>query len=579
MSTKKKWFLRIALALCGMFAAVWAYVLYPFWGIPFNASRHGAVPITPAWALECWVWEDDANTAESTRALLDDYKKNDIPVRTVLLDSPWSTRYNDFHVDEKRFPEPEKFFKGLQDEGYRVVLWMTSAVNSKSKDMEGQDDTAWFQEAADKGYLINHGKEMKWWKGKGGLVDYSNPDAMQWWRGMQKQVFDWGIDGWKLDGTDPYALQWFGSLPFFYVPTYSGWMSNRVYADHYYRDEYTHGLSRNPEFITLARSIDSPMPWSHPEGYAPLDAAPVTWVGDNQHCWDDQERGIERALYCILRSAKLGYNVIGSDVAGYHGKEPIPSEVYIRWAEFSSFCGLFLNGGHGERRMSLRTPDEREVVRKFSWLHTELVPYMYSLGVEAHETGRPLMRPLPEGDYHYMFGPDLLVAPIHQNETERTVHLPPGRWRYLFADAEVVEGPAAITREFPMTEYPVFVRDGAVIPMRISREYTGIGQRDWEPYLTFNIYPEGKNAFTVYEEKTRVNCKASVEKTDGKVTVTLEGGVKPHILRVFSENKPAHIECNGQPLVEEKDWRYDASGKRLVIRSEATDTRVYTVAY
>ena len=77
--------------------------------------------------------------------LLEDYKKHDFPVRTVLIDSPWSTRYNDFVVDEARFPEPEKFFRGLENDGYRVVLWMTCMVNSRSKDTAITEDEAWYR--------------------------------------------------------------------------------------------------------------------------------------------------------------------------------------------------------------------------------------------------------------------------------------------------------------------------------------------------------------------------------------------------------------------------------------------------
>ncbi len=571
---KTKWLLAglVVLAL-----GAWGWVLYPFWGLPFNAERHGAPPITPAWALECWVWEDDANTAASTRELLEDYKKNDFPVRTVLIDSPWSTRYNDFEVDQQRFPDPGAFFRGLQDDGYRVVLWMTSMVNSESKDTAKSEDSAWFQSAADQGFLINYGEKVKWWKGRGGSIDYANPEAIKWWRGMQNQVLEWGVDGWKLDGTDPYALSWLGKIPFPYVRTHEGWMSSRRYADHYYRDEYHHGLEKNPEFITLARSIDSPMPWSHPEGYAPIDSAPVTWVGDNQHTWNDADRGLERALKCILRSAELGYNVIGSDVAGYHGAEPIPPEIYIRWAQFSTFCGLFLNGGHGERRMSFRSPEELSVIRKFSWLHTELVPYMYSHGVEAHEGARPLMRPLKGGDYHYLFGNDFLVAPFHEPGTQRTVHLPEGEWRYLFDDRELISGPTVLTRDFSLQEFPVYVREGAVIPMRISREYTGIGQNDWEGQVVWNLYPKGKTSFTLHHPDESGIMIATCDALGAQITVTLEGVVTPHILRIYAEKKPSGIECNGAMLEEGKDWEYREAQHRVIVRSKEKRSMVYVL--
>src|SRR5512137_795688 len=130
-----------ALALLAMFGGLLVYLVFilPFWGVPFNHSRHGRVPLTPPWALECWLWEDDVNTEAEVKDLLAGYASHDIPVRTILIDSPWSWRYNDFKVDESRYPEPETFFRGLQDQGYRVVLWMTCMVNSHSKDTKVRD--------------------------------------------------------------------------------------------------------------------------------------------------------------------------------------------------------------------------------------------------------------------------------------------------------------------------------------------------------------------------------------------------------------------------------------------------------
>ena len=107
--------LALLVLLC--VALIYLVFILPFWGIPFNQSRHGRVPLTPPWALECWLWEDDVNTAACVNELLEGYAKYDLPVRTILIDSPWSYRYNDFKVDEERYPEPEKFFRGLQGPG------------------------------------------------------------------------------------------------------------------------------------------------------------------------------------------------------------------------------------------------------------------------------------------------------------------------------------------------------------------------------------------------------------------------------------------------------------------------------
>ena len=393
----KKWIRRIVvglvIAVVGLEALFYFMVAFPLWGMPFNKQRHGAPPLVPAWALEPWIWQADKIDEAGVLEHLNGYLDNDFPVGTVLIDCPWATRYNDFTVDEAKFPNPAAFFGDLEKRGVHVALWMNTMVNSKSTECAIRDSADWFDEAVAKGYLAGNGFQTNWWLGRGGFIDYTNPAAMAWWHGMQDQVLQWGVDAWKLDDTASFFSSRLGPLPLLYQKTSAGWMTTRTYMDHFYRDELANGQAHNPEFVTLSRPIDSVVPFAHPEGFAPLDAAMVNWVGDNQHTWDDKDRGIERAIRCILRSAKLGYNLVGSDIAGYHGSMDIPPELYIRWAQFSAFCGFFLDGGRGERRLWLRTPQELELIRKYSWLHSELVPYLYCSVVEAHEGSIQLICP------------------------------------------------------------------------------------------------------------------------------------------------------------------------------------------
>ena len=577
----KRKILKIGISVILILSIVaYFYWVLPVWGMPFNGQRHGNPPLTPAWALECWLWEDDVNTSEYVDELLNGYKENDIPVRTIILDSPWSLRYNDFEVDTVLYKKPDQWFKKLQDNDYRVVLWMTTMVNSYSKDTQIKDSKDWYGEARDNGFLVKSDNPNKWWKGEGGFIDYTNTNAMKWWRGLQQHVFDLGIDGWKLDGTATLFWSQLGPIPIFYKRTSTGIMTTRTYMDHYYRDEYRHGLTQNPEFVTLSRSIDREF---HPEGFSPIDASPVNWVGDQKHEWVTDEmilesgeenvdialdgiQGYESAIKSILKSAELGYNIVGSDVAGFSGST-IPPRLYMRWTQFSAFCGLFMNGGHGERRLWKRTEEELRVIRKFSWLHTELVPYMYHYVVTAHDGGKRLQTPLKEGKYHYMFGDDFLVAPIYRDSKNRNVTLPKGQWRYFFNDKDLLEGEVNIEREFPMDEFPVYIKEGAIVPLDIKRAYTGLGDLDSEGYTTFLVYPKAENSFIYYHTDTVGETNISYQMADDKLKLSLVGTKIPHLFRIHANRAPIKITLDGHLLQKGLQWEFNSQKNKLIIKS------------
>jgi alpha-D-xyloside xylohydrolase len=254
----------------------------------------------------------------------------------------------------------------------------------------------------------------------------------------------------------------------------------------------------------------------------------------------------------------------------------IPPRLYIRWTQFSTFCGLFLNGGHGERALWKRSRQELEIIRKFSWLHTELVPYMYTYVVNAHSGGKVLQRPV-EGKYHYLFGDQFLVAPIYKDQLSNQITLPEGKWRYFFNDKDVVQGPVTFDRDFPLDEFPVYIREGAIVPMNIQSDYTGIGDKNSAGYLTLLIYPDGKSEFTVHHPDKSGSTEVKVEDYHEQTTISLEGIHKSHILNIHLTAKPKQVKLDETILSDSVNYKFDEKRSRLIIKTENYMTGKYTI--
>eukprot|EP00731_Ephydatia_muelleri_P029130 Em0020g774a len=153
--------------------------------------------------LTAWVWlSSDRANQSSMMQYAQDYLDHGIQVGAVDLDMGWSTANGDFNFDTTKYPNATEMVEFFHSKGIRVILWVTSAVDTDSPN---------FQEAYDNGYFIRDifGKQslFKWWHGTGGLLDYTNEEAVQWWHGQIDQVLSLGIDGWKCDGTDVFIVK------------------------------------------------------------------------------------------------------------------------------------------------------------------------------------------------------------------------------------------------------------------------------------------------------------------------------------------------------------------------------------
>lgn len=181
--------------------------------------------------------------------------------------------------------------------------------------------------------------------------------------------------------------------------------------------------------------------------------------------------------------------------------------LFVRWAQFGLFCSHSRMHGDSPREPWKFGEEALSIVRRYIVLRYQLFPYLYSCAREAHATLMPVLRAMPlafpddpntfDKDLQYMLGPWFLVAPIVMRSGRRTVYLPPGRW-YDFWTGAMHSGPLTLNIEAPLDTLPLFVREGAVIPMMQPANRIPAGQID---PLIVNIYPSSESDYVFREDE------------------------------------------------------------------------------
>jgi alpha-glucosidase (family GH31 glycosyl hydrolase) len=417
----------------------------------------------PEWAYQHWIWEGES-TQQSALDIVDGYLERDIPVGAIIIDSPWATGYNTFEFDPELFPDPQGMIDALHAKGVRVMLWVVPAINVEVTDL--------YQEAADKGYFMQLDADsgphvFNWWKGDGSLIDYFNPEVVAWWHQMVDKALALDIDGWKCDGLD------FQALITSYSPSLGKKVERLEYSHTYYRDffDYTREKLGKDRLIT-ARPVDN---YGLPVGgedvsFAPIDITWAGWVGDQ----DATFAGLKAALMNLYYSAEMGYVAFGSDIGGYRNDDSFPEgrgkELFVRWAQLGALSPVMENGGGGEHRPWMFDEQTTDIYRRFVKLHHALIPYLMEHGARAFAQHRSLMTFLDKRvTYNYLLGPDILVAPMTEPGTRRTVAFPEGSsWIYLFDRDQVFEGGTEEELTIVLEEFPVFLRQGSDIASQLE---------------------------------------------------------------------------------------------------------------
>lgn len=440
-------------------------------------------PITPRWALEHIVWEDSANNQVSSEKLVNLYMEHKMPVGAIIIDSPWSTAYNNFEWNTKRYPNSTEMIGNFNKKNVKVILWLTGCVNSTATDMPIQKHPA-FDEVIAKNYAINNGKTSKWWKGDGLHIDFTNKEAVKWWNSeLDKAVID-GVYGFKVDQGEVF----FGDT----VQTSIGEMTNVDFRQYYYNSMFQYITKRKAEGAILGR------PFSHQGGIeASVEQLSLGWCGDFTGSWD----GLKLQIDNIYKSAELGYGAPGCEVGGFWRDRSGKKEL-IRYAQFGALTASMINGGeNGAFTNHLPWYHGEEATKCFLqavWLHSQLIPYLFSSIVHVHKTGGSLIKDVSYKQESHKVGDYLFTKAITSANDSANFKLPnEGRWMDFWSKT-IFEGGTNINKTYPLNQFPLFIKEGAIIPMNITNSYSGIGDSTLVGKQTIYIIPNKEKSVYQY---------------------------------------------------------------------------------
>ncbi len=279
--------------------------------------------------------------------------------------------------------------------------------------------------------------------------------------------------------------------------------------------------------------------------------------------------GLPASVVAGLSLGPSGYPFYGSDTGGYRHSPP-DKELFTRWFEQTALSSVMQVGTSSNDVAWEPTPDngfDDEMLgwyRKYTRLHLRLFPYEWTLAKRIAEDGRPIQRALglayPELGLHpndvYLFGDDLLVAPVvERGVTSREVPLPPGTWLDYWT-GEAHEGPSTITVDAPLDTLPLFVRAGGIIPMLRPTIDTMAPTTDPATVDSFattagllwvRVAPGAKSSFTLYD-----GSELSQEAAASEISLSTKDGAEFSQGFVFEliglGSAPTAVTVDGTPL-------------------------------
>jgi alpha-D-xyloside xylohydrolase len=413
----------------------------------------GRPALPPAWSFGLWLstsFNTDYDEATVT-SFIEGMAERDLPLSVFHFDCFWMRELSwcDFEWDPRTFPDPRGMLSRLKARGLRVCVWINPYVAQRS---------ALFEEGRARGYFLlrEDGDVWQWdlWQPGLAIVDFTNPEAREWYAAKLDALLDMGVDCVKSDFGEriPVDVTYFDGSDPHDMHNYYTYLYNRTVFD------LLRKRRGERDAVVFARSAT-----------VGTQRFPVHWGGDNLSTPQSMAESLRGGLSLTMS----GFGFWSHDIGGFEGTPE--AWLFKRWIAF----GLLSSHSRLHANYSYRVPwafDEEavDVLRRFTKLKASLMPYLYQAARTAHLSGVPMMRAMvvefPDDpacthlDRQYMLGPDLLVAPVFRADGVVDYYVPAGEWTHYLTGATVT-GPRWVRENHDVDSVPLLVRPGAVLPV------------------------------------------------------------------------------------------------------------------
>ncbi len=483
----------------------------------------GKSQIMPKWAMGFWQSRECYKTQDEIVGTLQEFRRRGIPVDNIVQDwNYWPVdAWGSHEFDRARFPDPKGMVDSIHALHGHIMISVWPKFYASTEHFKEFDKNGWMYRQSIKDSVLD-------FVGKGYLASFYDPYSegarKLFWQQMNEHLFTLGIDAWWMDASEPnirdctdlqYRKELCGPTALGpsakYFNTYSLMNAEAIY-------EGQRGVIPDQRVFLLTRS-----------GFAGLQRySTATWSGDIATRWEDMKAQIPAGLNFSMSGIPYwtmdigGFCVEDRYVAGQNefdktGRENADlkewRELNTRWYQFGAFCPLYRAHGQFPRREVWNIAPEGHPAYNsivyYTKLRYNLLPYIYSLAGMTWLDDYTIMRPLVMdftsdakvndiGD-QFMFGPALMVAPVYvYGARARQTYFPGTCGWYDFYSGRYVNGGCTLDADAPYERIPLYVREGAIIPLGPDMQYS-----DEKPAseITLYVYTGQDGTFTLYEDE------------------------------------------------------------------------------